>query len=521
MADTKISALTTVTSLADNDLFAFVDDPAGTPLSRSTRADSIRAYTKTYYATTTAESAASCTISDATYEPGNVLRYGAVRDSATDDFSAFSDAINQAKETTGEPVWVPPGDYHLAQPLTVTGRDVTIRGTFGSTIQWNGNVANPCITFGDGGTTTTFGIQFKGISIQDETAGSTLVKVDTCHRSTFEDIYLFAGAKLSNSGSIGLLLDECWINDFFKLRCNNLNVGVKSSGGSGGANGIQFYGPQIENFNEAGFQFPATTGFANLQAIFGGTIENGAAASNGIEIFGAGVELHVWGTYFEAGDRHVNINSTGSTDHNVSFNGCRFKSGSVSTGNDAHIRHGGAGVTLTCRECLFVDRAGVDIQSATARYVGINNTSPSVNEMAAGVQDGTANGEFVFYNTIGGSGRMDYTGAHYEWQGRMVSTPETFTAADATPSVATGNVFYTDSGTLTITHFDDPRAGQQITVISKGDVTYDTTGTLLLGSSVDLVTAVGDVTTWVYDGGATKWVLTGFVDVSADNTGGA
>lgn len=100
------------------------------------------------------------------------------------------------------------------------------------------------------------------------------------------------------------------------------------------------------------------------------------------------------------------------------------------------------------------------------------------------------------------------------------SVSQTFAAADATPSVAGGQYFLTDTGSLTITDFDDGCAGQEITVVSKGAVTYDTTGTDLVGSSVNIVTASGDVTMWICEDGTT-WRLKGFVDVSADNTAGA
>ncbi len=96
----------------------------------------------------------------------------------------------------------------------------------------------------------------------------------------------------------------------------------------------------------------------------------------------------------------------------------------------------------------------------------------------------------------------------------------TFGATDATPSVAGYNVFRTGTSGLTITDFDDGEDGKIITVISKAAIVFDTTGTNLYGSSVDITTASGDVTQWVCDGG-TNWRLIGFVDASVDNSGGA
>jgi len=96
----------------------------------------------------------------------------------------------------------------------------------------------------------------------------------------------------------------------------------------------------------------------------------------------------------------------------------------------------------------------------------------------------------------------------------------TFVVSDTTPSVLASNTFLTDVGVLTITDFDEGTTGQEITVISKGAITFDTTGTNLTGSSVDLVTADGDVTRWICEDGTT-WRLIGFVNASADNSAGA
>ena len=98
----------------------------------------------------------------------------------------------------------------------------------------------------------------------------------------------------------------------------------------------------------------------------------------------------------------------------------------------------------------------------------------------------------------------------------------TFTASDTTPSIkVSGQIipsWNTDTGTLTITMFDDSVAGTKIRVFSKGAITFDVTGTNLKGGSTDLVTASGDVTCWYSDG--TYWYLENFYDDSANLTGG-
>ena len=92
----------------------------------------------------------------------------------------------------------------------------------------------------------------------------------------------------------------------------------------------------------------------------------------------------------------------------------------------------------------------------------------------------------------------------------------TFADGDATPSVATGNLWKHHASTQTITMFDDGLAGQTIHVISTAAITYDVTSTNLKGGSTDIVTASGDITSWFFDG--TNWYLVQFMDVSADHS---
>jgi hypothetical protein len=96
---------------------------------------------------------------------------------------------------------------------------------------------------------------------------------------------------------------------------------------------------------------------------------------------------------------------------------------------------------------------------------------------------------------------------------------ETFTNTDATPAVGAGSYFETFTNVLTITDFDEGTAGQMITVVSKGAITYDVTSTDLKGGTVDLVTASGDVTQWICEDGAT-WRLISFMDMSDDYSSG-
>jgi len=110
--------------------------------------------------------------------------------------------------------------------------------------------------------------------------------------------------------------------------------------------------------------------------------------------------------------------------------------------------------------------------------------------------------------------------SHYDLATIGVSVVPTFTNADATPSVAGFKTWKTFTAGLTITDLDDFPAGEERTIISKGAIVFDTTGTNLVGSSVDITTASGDITRWVSEDGTTKRLLA-FVDVSVDNSAGA
>ena len=131
--------------------------------------------------------------------------------------------------------------------------------------------------------------------------------------------------------------------------------------------------------------------------------------------------------------------------------------------------------------------------------------------------DPNGTGTIILTGAVTGSSTLALTGALTVNSAASFSGPSgtfvTFGAADATPSVATGNLFQT-GGAVTITDFTSGTTGQIINVIAAHAVTFDVTGTNLKGGSVDIVTASGDMTTWVYNG--TNWYLMNFMDVTTD-----
>jgi hypothetical protein len=92
---------------------------------------------------------------------------------------------------------------------------------------------------------------------------------------------------------------------------------------------------------------------------------------------------------------------------------------------------------------------------------------------------------------------------------------QTLTDASATPSVQ-GYSFW-NSGTtgVTITDLLNGIAGQEVTIVSKGAITFDVTGTNLSGATSDIVTASGDITKWLCTDG-TNWILLSYVDIDKD-----
>ncbi len=97
-----------------------------------------------------------------------------------------------------------------------------------------------------------------------------------------------------------------------------------------------------------------------------------------------------------------------------------------------------------------------------------------------------------------------------------IGTVETFDDTDATPNVSTGIYWNTFNDNLTITDFDgSPVDGQLLYVNSKAGITFDCTSSGLDCGTIDIVSATGDATTWLFTG--TNWQLISFTDVTVNN----
>lgn len=98
---------------------------------------------------------------------------------------------------------------------------------------------------------------------------------------------------------------------------------------------------------------------------------------------------------------------------------------------------------------------------------------------------------------------------------RLIFPWRTFTANDATPSVAEGRNFKTaNTSATTITDFDDAEDGQDILVrVNDANTTFDFSASGLVGNSgQDYVAADGDMLKAVYDDAEGVW----YCDISND-----
>ena len=181
------------------------------------------------------------------------------------------------------------------------------------------------------------------------------------------------------------------------------------------------------------------------------------------------------------------------------------------------VRGGNWGITPTATKAGIAFASNSNVRQAIIDIpldVDVANTivnTPRYSEIISTAQaDATSD---TFKHIQYGSFGERYTKPNKELQ--------TMTNVDATPSVLGFSNFETNTGAITITDFDDGETGQEITVISRAAITFDGGGgTNLETGSASIVTASGDLTKWLCEDGTT-WNLLAFVDMSADNSGGA
>lgn len=189
------------------------------------------------------------------------------------------------------------------------------------------------------------------------------------------------------------------------------------------------------------------------------------------------------------------------------------------------INIGGASSTTTIAGTLNLGSAGVVITQDGDGAITILGAGNGTDEDLTLNLDDTSNtavlssstgvtslstGAIAFTNTAGitTTGQLTATG---EFNLGAVST---FTDSDTTPDVSGAAYWNTNTTATTITDFDGAGLsdGDMIIVVSKGAITFDVTSSGIIGGTTDIVTASGDVTTFIYDG--TDWYVTARMDLS-------
>lgn len=180
---------------------------------------------------TAAEIAAAVTPTDYRYLPGNILRYGAVGDDATDCTAAITAAIAQWEED-GSPVEIPAGIFRISAGFSVTQR-LVMRGQ-GKYISWIKAIgmASDSSMFTMTGTAIVpiNGWEVSGINFSSNNAstGPRAWTMDYCINGVMTDCYFYEVARgwvgdysyLNNFRSVAIygVHRESW---YLQNECNN------------------------------------------------------------------------------------------------------------------------------------------------------------------------------------------------------------------------------------------------------------------------------------------------------------
>ncbi len=278
--------------------------------------------------------------------------------------------------------------------------------------------------------------------------------------------------------------------------CHANGNGIDGLSVSVGCNKIAFNGCSARNNTVSGIAARGTSGSETRDITVTGCITNN---NTGAGINFNGVERGcITGGDSIANKQHGITVHTNSLGINITGNDCN------NNGTGASDTFSGIVVTDVTRSIISGNQCDDTQSSPTQKYGIVEAGSSSGNTFKNNKAVGNVTAPFLYL---------------------AASLSPAFADSDETPSVSEGKVFLTNTTGVTITRFDDGVIGQEITIISKGGIVYDTsTATRLIGSSVDITTASGDVTIWVCEiGGSSSsvWRLKGFVDVSVDNSAGA
>ena len=141
-----------------------------------------------YIARTAAETSASVTPSDYSYEPGDVRRYGYVADDATDNSTALANALSQMGQTGGAIVTLPSGTARFSTSLNVPNHGVIIgAGKERTILRYTGSAqafkqATP--------SSRIYEIHMSDFSVYDIGTGTVGLDLESVSTSNFERMWI-------------------------------------------------------------------------------------------------------------------------------------------------------------------------------------------------------------------------------------------------------------------------------------------------------------------------------------------
>lgn len=420
----------------------------------------------------------------------DVRAYNAQGDGATDDATAIQNAFDSL--SNGDTIYFPNtgSNYVVKSALTCDSDNIRI---IGGTKELGSRIDFQSMAGVDGLTLGGYGLYIENIgfySSDSSTDDGVILSLDTAANSLDHTLI---HCEFSGHGGDGLVIARAMTTVLIGCKAtSNGGDGFSFDGslnGGGGGTSVTVIGCWSDSNTRYGCHVKAITGF---------NWTGGANVGNGNYAF--------FFTYADAVsvsgmDGEGAVNGFAATDgfsEGISFNGILV----------AGVGGGKRGFNINTSKAVTINN--IVFESITGDHFGLTNVVDCHIGKVHDLDDGDASG-ITFAVRTGSCTRSP---------GQLLS----FVNGDTTPSVCAGPNFDIPNA-VTITQFDNGTPGQEIVLISKAAVIFDTTGNArLIGSSVDITTATGDVTMWICEVGGTAssvWRLMGFVDSSANNSDGA
>jgi hypothetical protein len=285
------------------------------------------------YARTAAEESAGVTPTGYEYVPGDIRRYGAVGDAATECATAIQSAINQAlKQPGGAPVLIPSGQFKVSTTLTVSSASHLGRFAMAGTGPLSqiinnitGSPASPCILVQDKGAFYLFqNFQINGNGLSGARGNGH-------------------GIAFINPDRVGIAGITTFYPQFVTLENvvvqAHLGYGKDYSGASIPACAVYQYGITVHKHMGCGYS-NNTVGLRMLlsekvhlsECIIDGQAATNGVANNGLYIDSCQAVEFLNGTINDCGiggatDGHVYVTGTRQQTHGVTVCSSRMKSG--------------------------------------------------------------------------------------------------------------------------------------------------------------------------------------------------